>query len=54
MAFSFYHLKFARGVGDVGGIDLDWNTFTGYGDTGDIGEDYSGENYFYPRLIINS
>lgn len=35
-----YCAKFARGVGAAGGIDWDWNTFTGEANVDDIVKDH--------------
>jgi RHS repeat-associated protein len=43
-----YCAKFARGVGDAGGIDWDWNSFTGEGNVEDIEEEYEVERVEIP------
>jgi RHS repeat-associated protein len=43
-----YCAKFVRGVGDSGGIDWDWNTFTGEGNVEDIEEDYNFQRVEIP------
>jgi len=35
-----YCAKFARGIGDAGGVDWDWDSYTGRANVGDIAKDY--------------
>jgi RHS repeat-associated protein len=43
-----YCAKFARGIGAAGGLNWDWNTFTGLGNVGDITEEYEIESITLP------